>query len=347
MNHFVSVIVPAFNAAKTISVTLASALAQREVEFEIIVVDDGSTDDTGEIVGEIAGRDRRVALIRQANGGVAQARNRAIAEAAGDLIAPLDADDVWHPNKLRLQMDRMDAAGAATGLVYNWFRRIDGEGRVIPVSPAPCVEGWVFHQHLDWNFISNGSTPLIRRGALDRLCYDPLMREGCEDYLLQLQIAQEWRFAQVPAYLTGYRRLAGTMSTEVEKMIRGHMQMYEIILADSPTSARPIIRRQMARLHAELARARLRRQDGKAALTHLAQAAQHSPGTAFATILSTLRQLRDRHPTFRPAQGRHFDVYGTEAPDGNWATHRTRAAIEKVEALDVEWAGFRDGHADV
>ena len=85
----------------------------------------------------------------------------------------LDADDLWHPDKTRLQLAALAAAGDRAALAYGWFRRVDEQGRVLPVSPYPTLSGRVLHRHIDWNFISNGSTPLIRRSALGDVRYDP------------------------------------------------------------------------------------------------------------------------------------------------------------------------------
>jgi glycosyltransferase involved in cell wall biosynthesis len=99
----VSVIVPAFNAATTLAEALGSALAQTYKNIEILVVDDGSTDATAAIAREFAAADGRVSLVRRSNGGIAAARNSGIAVSKGAYIAPLDADDLWHPTKIEKQ----------------------------------------------------------------------------------------------------------------------------------------------------------------------------------------------------------------------------------------------------
>src|SRR5206468_1498575 len=93
----VSVILPVCDGASFVGDTLASALGQTYRHLEVVVVDDGSRDGTRAVVEAWVERDARVRLVSQANGGVAAARNRAIAAANGDLIAPLDADDLWEP----------------------------------------------------------------------------------------------------------------------------------------------------------------------------------------------------------------------------------------------------------
>src|SRR6266446_2541178 len=126
----VAVVIPAFNASANIRETLFSVLNQTYRHLEIVVVDDGSTDDTSAIVNTIAAMDKRIRLIRQRQGGVAAARNRGIANTDGPFIAPLDADDLWHPDKVARQMAAMRQGSARLGLIYTWCRIIDEAGMV-------------------------------------------------------------------------------------------------------------------------------------------------------------------------------------------------------------------------
>lgn len=103
----VSVIVPVHNGSRFVRQSLASALEQTYDNIEVVVVDDGSTDDTRQIVRSIADQDSRVRLLCQSNQGVAAARNRAIRDSEGQFIAPLDADDLWFTRKLERQVQRM------------------------------------------------------------------------------------------------------------------------------------------------------------------------------------------------------------------------------------------------
>src|SRR4051794_35435915 len=100
----VSVVMPAYNAEATIGQTISSVLAQTFRNFELIVVSDGSTDRTAQIVQELSANDPRVTLVIQKNRGVAAARNYGISLARTELIAPLDADDIWHGSYLEKQM---------------------------------------------------------------------------------------------------------------------------------------------------------------------------------------------------------------------------------------------------
>ena len=115
-SELISVIIPAHNAARHISATLRSVRDQTHRSLEIIAVDDGSTDNTGQILEKFAAEDRRMSVLRQDNSGVAMARNLAISHSRGDFIAPLDADDIWHPEKLARQLSALIRGGPTVGI---------------------------------------------------------------------------------------------------------------------------------------------------------------------------------------------------------------------------------------
>jgi glycosyltransferase involved in cell wall biosynthesis/peptidoglycan/xylan/chitin deacetylase (PgdA/CDA1 family) len=221
----VTAIIPAFNARRTIDETLRSVREQTYGNLEILVVDDGSTDDTALRVEAHAQADPRVRLIRQDNAGVAAARNRAVAEARGDFIAPIDADDLWMPTKIEKQMRTMLARGPRCGLVYTWQAKIDDQGRVISASRGPEAEGYVLPRMLFGNFVGSGSPALMRKQAIvEAGGYDSSLRaqraQGCEDFKLYLRISERYEFAVVKEFLTGYRILENAMSMDLRQMLR-------------------------------------------------------------------------------------------------------------------------------
>ena len=243
----VSVIVPAYNAGLVIEETLRSALAQTLSEIEVLVVDDGSTDDTVEVVRRVAAEDPRVRLIEQENAGVATARNVAIAAARGTYVAPLDADDVWYPNKLDDQVTRMERGGRDMGMVYSWWVSID-ETETIRGSSFPCrVEGNVALCLLYSNFIGNASVPLYRRSAIERVGgYDPALRaqgaQGCEDWDLSLRVAARYDTGVAPGHHVGYRQVPGTMSTDVAMMARSYYAVIDRVRSAWPRVPQKVFR---------------------------------------------------------------------------------------------------------
>jgi glycosyltransferase involved in cell wall biosynthesis len=226
----VSVIVPAFNAAHTIERTLTSALNQTYSNLELLVVDDGSKDETAALVHRMAAVDQRIKLLQKVNGGLVSARNYGIAHSHGEFIAPLDADDLWHPDKLRKQIAAMRDD---IGLVYCWSRTIDTQDRVL-FDLAPCtLRGNVFAPLIIKNFIHSGA-PLVRRSCVDGVGgYDAtLAARGaacCEDLKFNLDVAERYDFEVVPAFLSAYRLHPGTMSRALDAMLQSH----KIVIAEA------------------------------------------------------------------------------------------------------------------
>lgn len=331
----VSVVIPAFNAARWIDRTIASALAQTHRALEVIVVDDGSSDDTADLVARVAAQEARVRLIRQPNGGVARARNAGIDAAHGAFIAPLDADDLWAPDKIAMQVAALDAAGPSAALAYCWFRRIDEADQLTGASSYPRVEGRVYHRHLLWNFISNGSSPLVRAEAARNVRYDPALRDagnqGCEDYLFQLGIARRHAFVCVPRFLVGYRVVPGSMMQSGERMLRSHLQMFGIAAADAPPSARPILRRRRGETALTLAGHLARRGDGRAAGALLA-ALRDDPA---APLRSLTRRVRPAAGETHRTTGEPFATLPTDRIDDDWATRLPAALLARLARLDA------------
>ena len=220
----VSVIVPAHNAAKYLGETLRSALAQTYRNIELIVVDDGSADETGTIADRFAWEDRRVRVVRlDAQRGVAAARNAGIRQSRGELIAPLDADDVWYPQKVQKQVARMLHSPPGVGVVYAWSAHLDDRGELTGGANTATESGDVLLAMIIRNFIGHASAPLIRRSCLDRVgLYDTRFAaqqmQGCEDRDLYLRLAEHYQFAVVPELLIGYRRHDAAMSRSVGPM---------------------------------------------------------------------------------------------------------------------------------
>ena len=221
----VSIVIPAYNCERWIGPTLDSASNQTHRRLEIVVVDDGSTDGTADIVRAKAARDNRIRLIAQKSSGVAAARNRGLVEGRGSYFAPLDADDLWHPRKIELQVATFQRAGQDAALVYAWSSIIDEDGRIIGHAAQRRVEGKVLAELVAHNFISNASVPLIRIAAARAVGgYDEglyrMNAQGCEDIKFHFAIAERWAIAMVSEILVGYRRTNDSMSMNVQRMHR-------------------------------------------------------------------------------------------------------------------------------
>jgi glycosyltransferase involved in cell wall biosynthesis len=235
----VTVVIPAFNASETLQQTLLSVAAQTYGNLEIIVVDDGSVDDTAVIARSFGQSDPRVQVIQKPNGGVASARNAGTKASTAEFVAFIDADDLWHPTKIAKQMALLTADGGDMALVYTPFRRIDVSGKVLGSSRNHRVDGWVVNRHFYVNFVGNGSSILVRKHVLEEIGgYSSTLLEanaqGCEDLLLQLRIALRYRFGTVPEYLVGYRLSPNNMSSNQERMLRSSLIALTMVLAECP-----------------------------------------------------------------------------------------------------------------
>jgi GT2 family glycosyltransferase len=229
----VSVVIPAYQAAWSIAETLRSVQAQTYPHFEVIVVDDGSTDDTTSIVQSIALHDRRIRLIRQDNAGVAAARNRGVREAFGFFVAPLDADDLWAPTNLERQMAALEQAGLTASMSFAEMAYIDTRGRPLPVPPPAQAEPRLdFEGLLRRNLVGSGSAAILRRSlVLLAGGYDETLHargaQGAEDWKLTLKLAMLGRVVRVPERLVLYRCNPNSMSHSFEAMRRSVLTVIE------------------------------------------------------------------------------------------------------------------------
>ncbi len=235
-----SVVIPAFNAARTIGATLASARAQSYKALEIIVVDDGSTDETALVVGEHIAADARVRLLRQDNAGVATARNAGWRAATGVLIALLDSDDLWNPGKIELQLAALAGGGARVGLAYCFYARINDDNMITEHWDLPAIQGEVLDAMLRENFVGGiGSSILVKREVVEacggfEAGFRAAGAEGCDDYLFCCLAAELCAFAVVPEILVGYRDVAGSLSSDPVRMLNSRLMTYQTLLARHP-----------------------------------------------------------------------------------------------------------------
>ena len=215
----VSVVIPAYNAARFIQDTLESALAQTYPHVEVIVVDDGSTDETVDI---LRGYGSRIRSIRQDNQGVSVARNRGIAAARGELIAFLDADDVWLPEKLTLQVAE-HAIHPEAGLITCGTYYIDEHGKVFDERKPNDFRDrqHTFHAFLIRNMIYGGpSTVVVPRRCLDAVGDFDAALPPTEDRDLWIRLAQRFIVRALDRPLSRYRLHPHNSHKNIERMMR-------------------------------------------------------------------------------------------------------------------------------
>ncbi len=214
----VSVLVPCFNYARYVGETLRSVLAQDYTNFELIVVDDGSSDESVQVIqqtlDEARGNSlvRRIEFIQQANQGVSAALNTALLHAHGEFIATFDADDLMPPGRLALQADYL-ARQPKVGCLGGGAVRIDEKGRHLPKKEKKRqVQRYDFSQALAEALVVGGNIAVYRREAMDKAGgYDPAIK--IQDFQMTLKVAHAGYFVDVlPEVVTLYRKHDGSLS---------------------------------------------------------------------------------------------------------------------------------------
>lgn len=286
----VSVVIPTYQAARFVGDAIESVLSQTLPADEIIVVDDGSTDSTQDVLAAFGGRIR---VIRQANSGVAAARNRGAAAAGSDHLAFLDADDTWLPGKLARQVERLmtrpevvasftetlfvnEADGTARHVRY----RNDGD-MVRTLLLAGCV-------------IGNNSSVLVRRSVFDEVGGYDVATSQSADWDLWLRLAERGPLDLIREPLVRYRVHASSMSRDVRLLEADNLRVLEKFFTSPEHADRYGIDRRAAYAHnyVVLAGSYLHARQIRPALRSLARAAALHPGSLWRAVGTPLRAAR-------------------------------------------------------
>lgn len=214
-NDLVSVIIPAYNAEATILEAVNSVLAQTYPNFELIIINDGSSDRTVDLLQNIS--DPRIKIFNYENGGISQARNRGISQARGDYITYLDADDYWTSDKLELQVLALQH-NLQAALAYSWvYFKYETEANSY-ADTSVTYTGNVYGNLLLKNFLHSGSNALIRKKTLDEIgIFDPQLKV-VEDWDLYLRIAAKYEFVLVPKIQIIYRQSTTSVTGNIQLM---------------------------------------------------------------------------------------------------------------------------------
>lgn len=214
----VSVVIPAYNAMAYLPQAVDSVLAQTFTDYDVVIVDDGSSDRIISWAATI--QDPRVRLVSQANRGLAGARNTGIRESDGDYIAFLDADDLWHPTKLEKQVALMDAS-PEVGVVYTWMTLVNQQGEPTGRFVKNSAEGDVWDRLILRNCVGSGSNPMVRRTCFEQVGnFDENLGSYMEDRDMWLRIAPYYKFAVVKESLVDYRQHPSSASKNWVAMAR-------------------------------------------------------------------------------------------------------------------------------
>lgn len=223
ITNLVSIITPAYKAAGFIEATVRSVQQQDYPDWELLIVDDGSPDDTAERAKELADQDPRIRLIRQANAGPAMARQRALDEARGRYVAFLDSDDVWLPRKLSAQLAFM--RDLRSPMSYTSFRRINVDGTVV----GRLIQ---IPESLDYRALLRNTAIVTSSVILDRNVTGPFeMRQAYyDDFVLWLTILKRGMRAHgLQEDLLRYRVVSNSVSRNKLKSAREVWRTYREI----------------------------------------------------------------------------------------------------------------------
>ena len=232
----VSVVIPCYNQAHFLGEAIESVLAQSYPNFEIIVVDDGSTDDTS----EVAGRYPKVRLVRQENQGLSGARNAGLARSEGEYVVFLDADDRLLPEALETGLEYLEARPECA-FVNGHYRYITLDGSPFSTRTQPVVGDRHYAELLHNNYIAMHATVMYRQAVFESVGGFDTSLSACEDYDLYLRIARRFPICSHEEVVAEYRRHDANMSSNAvlmlgtsvsvlrsqRKHIRGHKQYEE------------------------------------------------------------------------------------------------------------------------
>ena len=258
INPLVSVVIPAYNAEAFIAKTLKTVIGQTYRNIEIVLVDDGSSDRTRQIVQAMVEQDPRIKLLQQSNAGVAAARNLGIQSARGNLLRQLMRTIYWYPEAIAKLVTQFQSHGDKLGVAYAWSIDIDERDQPTGGFHAAVIHGNVYKTLLCHNFLGNSSSTLIRKSCLKQVGgYNAQFRtqraQGCEDWDLYLRLAEHYEFRGVPEFLVGYRKIARSMSGDCSQMARSQQLMLQTVRQKHPELPRFLYRLSCSSFYIHLA----------------------------------------------------------------------------------------------
>ena len=236
--RLVSVVIATYNMGRYLPDAVESVLAQSYPEVEVLIVDDGSTDDTPNIVRQWQ-QHPRVRLHRQVNSGQAHAKNTGIRLGRGAFVAFLDADDLWFPDKLSSQMPLFEGR-PEVGVVYSGHEKMDDLGRPLPQEQTRLHRGRVSGPLLVENFVSF-PTAVVRRACLEHYgAFDESLGMGI-DYELWLRLSAHCEFDFIAKATARYRVWAGQMSGNYRERYKSGIRIMRDFLRRNPNVVTPAI----------------------------------------------------------------------------------------------------------
>lgn len=216
----VSIIIPTYNRVKLLHSAITSVLNQTFQDFEILVIDDASTDNTREVISRY--RDTRIKYIHhEVNKGEAGSRNTGILHSHAEYIAFLDDDDEWLPEKLQLQIDLFNSCQQEIGVIYTGYLRVDWTKKKILKQTVPIKRGYIYNDMFIQNYVGIPSTIILRRKCFDLVgLFDGSLPYGT-DYDMWIRLAKEFHFDYIREPLVKYCVHQERISSHLDARING------------------------------------------------------------------------------------------------------------------------------
>lgn len=227
----ISVVIPVYNGESTITDTVQSVLRQTCLDFELIVINDGSSDSTLDILTEF--QDPRLRIFSYTNAGLSASRNRGIDLACGEYVSFVDADDLWTPHKLEAQFHALQENPEAA-VAYSWTDFIDERGNLLGYGIHHTANGYVFPNLLKFFFVGSGSNALIRKQVFDEVGQFDETLTSAEDLDMFLRIAARYQFSAVSEAQILYRITDNSMSRNVIRQERETLKVLDRAFAQEP-----------------------------------------------------------------------------------------------------------------
>jgi glycosyltransferase involved in cell wall biosynthesis len=232
-NYLVSVIIPTYNRAHLLDRAVRSVLNQTYQNFEIIIIDDGSTDNTKDIIGQF--EDDRIQYICQQRCGASSARNRGIEIAKGEYIGFLDSDDQWLPQKLEKQIKKFQEVSDKVGVVFTNFWIMWGNRKIL--GKTKMKRGYIYEDELFEDHVT-GTTILVKRECFDKIGGFDEKIPARQDYDLCLRISKYYHFDYVKEPVVNVNWNSGGRISVVENRIEAALRLIEKIKKETQNKSR-------------------------------------------------------------------------------------------------------------
>ncbi|PCJ19406.1 MAG: glucosyl transferase [Gammaproteobacteria bacterium] len=295
----VSVVIPLYNTERYIQECISSVLCQRYSDFEVLVIDDGSTDQSADLVNQID--DPRIRYVYQDNRGLPGARNTGIRLAKGRYIAFLDADDYWHPNKLAMHVRHLDE-NPRVGVSFSGSIFVDDNSLSMGVYQDPKLTHITPRDIYLANPIGNGSSPVIRKAVFDSIQFSSESNSARElsffnerfrqsedvECWMRIGLKTEWRFEGIVSRLTYYRVNNEGLSANWQAQLNSWLKMAAVINAYAPSFVKRNFSMAKAHQYRYLARRAVISGKGATAFKLMCNAIYSNP---FVIVLSPKKTL--------------------------------------------------------